>query len=96
MYYGPQAGLETAVNPLGGTQIHRGAQVTTVFGHERTAFGASVTRRAADAFYSLGTFMVLVQVRTSIACPSLATASLVHLQWTLSALRLSAPPCVNP
>jgi hypothetical protein len=51
------------MNPLGGNQLQRGGQLTTAFGHERTAFGASVSRSAADAFYSLGTFMVLVQVR---------------------------------
>lgn len=66
------------MTPLGGTQLHRGGQLTTAFGHERTAFGSSVSRPAADAFYSLGTFMVLVQVRVIMAYPSLATAPVAH------------------
>jgi len=64
------------MNPLGGTQLQRGGQLTTTFGCERTAFGASVSRTAADAFYSLGTFMVLVQVRVLIDYPILVTAPL--------------------
>lgn len=67
LYYGPQAGLETALRPLGGTRIERGGKATVAFGHRTTAFGADVSRARADAFYSMGTFMLLVQATPDLA-----------------------------
>lgn len=67
IYFGPQAGLESAFLPPGGTQVAFGGRMVTAYGYQRTAFGASISRGAADAFYSLGTFMVLVQATSDLA-----------------------------
>ena len=73
--------------------------MVTAYGYQRTAFGASISRGAADAFYSLGTFMVLVQVmclsfplcfaitRASIAMPMTDRFD-INYRSALSSLRI--------